>query len=70
MSFMASYDIVLGHLESFKGMEVNKAKIDVIQNLSYPSCLKNVRSFLGIVRFYRRFIKDFSKIALPLKKLL
>ncbi|KAL4032268.1 hypothetical protein IC575_005338 [Cucumis melo] len=64
--FMMSHGIVLGHLVSSKGIEVDKAKIDVIQKLSYPTCLKDIRSFLGSASFYRRFIKDFSKISLPL----
>ncbi|KAL0536754.1 hypothetical protein IC582_025715 [Cucumis melo] len=68
--FMASYGIVLGHLVSSKGIEVDKAKINVIQNLSYPTCLKDVRSFFVSAGFYRRFIKDFSKIVLPLTNLL
>ncbi|KAL4026348.1 hypothetical protein IC575_014777 [Cucumis melo] len=68
--FMVSHGIVLGHLVSSRGIEVDKAKIDVIQKLSYPTCLKDVRSFLRSAEFYRRFIKDFSKISLPLTNLL
>ncbi|KAL0553406.1 hypothetical protein IC582_007301 [Cucumis melo] len=68
--FMVSHGIILGHLVSSKGIEVDKAKIDVIQKLPYPTCLKDVRFFLGSVGFYRRFIKYFSKIALPLTNLL
>ena len=59
--FMASNCIVLGHLVSSKGREVDEAKIDVVQNLLYPTCLKDVRSFFGSARFYRRFIKYFSR---------
>ena len=68
--FMGSHGIVLGHLVSSRGIEVDKAKIYFVQNLPYPTCLKDVRSFLGSVGFYRRFIKDFSKIAFPLTILL
>ncbi|KAL4036015.1 hypothetical protein IC575_004733 [Cucumis melo] len=70
--FMDDFTVygVLGQLASSKGIEVDKAKIDVIQKLPYPTCLKDVRSFLGSVGFYRRFIKDFSKIVLPLTNLL
>ena len=68
--FMVNEGIVLGHLISKKGIEVDKAKIEVISSLPYPACVKDIRSFLGHAGFYRRFIKDFSKIALPLSKLL
>ena len=68
--FMVEQGIVLGHVISSKGMEVDPAKIDVISHLPYPSCVREVRSFLGHAGFYRRFIKDFSKKALPLSNLL
>ncbi|KAH9705175.1 hypothetical protein KPL70_011778 [Citrus sinensis] len=62
--------IILGHVVSARGIEVDKAKINVIKSLPYPTCVREVRSFLGHASFYRRFIKDFSKIAKPLCKLL
>ena len=68
--FMVDQGIVLGHVVSAKGLEVDKAKIDTIQNLPYPSTVRDIRSFLGHAGFYRRFIKDFSKISAPLCKLL
>ena len=68
--FMAQEEIILGHSISEKGIKVDRAKIEVIDKLPPPKCVKDIRSFLGHARFYRRFIKDFSKIAKPLCKLL
>ncbi|GKG31768.1 hypothetical protein Tco_0426718, partial [Tanacetum coccineum] len=67
---MVTEGIVLGHKVSSAGLEVDKAKIDVIAKLPPPTNVKAVRSFLGHVGFYRRFIKDFSKISRPMTKLL
>ena len=53
-----------------RGIEVDRAKIEVIANLPPPKCVKDIKSFLGHAGFYRRFIKDFSKISKPLCKLL
>ncbi|RDX81199.1 Retrovirus-related Pol polyprotein from transposon 17.6, partial [Mucuna pruriens] len=68
--FMVTEGIVLGHLVSNRGIEVDKSKIDIITSLPNLASMQEVRSFLGHARFYRRFIKNFSKIALPLSKLL
>ncbi|CAM8910432.1 unnamed protein product [Rhodiola kirilowii] len=68
--FMVQEGIVLGHLVSKRGVEVDKAKIQVIEQLPPPKNQKGIRSFLGHAGFYRRFIKDFSKIARPLTHLL
>ena len=62
--------IVLGHIISSSGIEVDKAKVDLISSLPIPKSVKDIRSFLGHAGFYRRFIKDFSKIARPLTTLL
>ncbi|GJZ65139.1 reverse transcriptase domain-containing protein [Tanacetum coccineum] len=67
--FMVKEGIVLGHKVSGAGLEVDKAKIDVISKLP-PTNVKGIRSFLGHVGFYGRLIKDFSKITHPLTKLL
>ncbi|GJX27808.1 reverse transcriptase domain-containing protein [Tanacetum coccineum] len=68
--FMVKEGIVLGHKVYSAGLEFDKAKINVISKLPHPTNIKGVRSFLGHAGFYRRFIKDFSKIARPLTKLL
>ena len=67
---MVQEGIILGHKISSKGIEVDRAKIKIIEKLSPPTIIKGVRSFIGHVGFYRRFIKDFSKISKPLCNLL
>ncbi|RDX71946.1 Retrovirus-related Pol polyprotein from transposon 17.6, partial [Mucuna pruriens] len=68
--FMVTEGIVLGNLVSNRGIDVDKAKIDTITSLPNPTSVREVRSFLGHAGFYRRFIKNFSQLALPLSKLL
>ena len=61
---------MLGHKISQVGIEMDKAKVEVIEKLPPPTSVRAVRSFLGHAGFYRRFIKNFSKIAKPLSNLL
>ena len=68
--FMVQEGIVLGHRISIRGIEVEKVKIKEIEKLPPLSSIKGIRSFLGHVGFYRRFIKDFSWITKPLSNLL
>ena len=67
---MVTEGIVLGHKISVAGFEVDQAKIAVIKTLMSPTTVKGIRSFLGHAGFYRKFIKDFSKISKPLCRLL
>ena len=67
---MVQHGIVLGHEISRKGIKLDKAKVEIIAKLLIPRCMKDIRSFLGHVGFYRRFIRNFSKIARPLTNFL
>ncbi|RVW22606.1 Retrovirus-related Pol polyprotein from transposon opus [Vitis vinifera] len=68
--FMVQQGIVLGHIISKNGIEVDKANVELIVKLPPPTNVKGIRQFLGHAGFYRRFIKDFSKISKPLCELL
>ena len=68
--FMVIEGIVLGHKIYAAELEVDKAKVSIIETLFPPITVKMIRSFLGHVGFYRIFIKDFSKISRPLCRLL
>ena len=63
--FMVTQGIVLGHIVSPRGIEVDKAKVELVSQLPSPKCVKDVRSFLGHCGFYRRLIRSFSAIARP-----
>ncbi|CAA7041374.1 unnamed protein product [Microthlaspi erraticum] len=67
---MVHEGIVLGHKICEKGIELDRAKVDVMLQLLAPKTVKDIRSFFGHAGFYKRFIKDFSKIARPLTRLL
>ncbi|KAK1698954.1 hypothetical protein QYE76_015651 [Lolium multiflorum] len=68
--FMVNEGIVLGHKISERCIEVDRAKVEAIEKMPYPRDVKGIRSVLGHAWFYRRFIKDFSKISKPLTNLL
>ena len=67
---MVQEGIVLGHRMSSKGIEVNRAKKATIEKLPPPKNMKGIMSFLEHAGFYRRFIKDFSKLSKPLCNIL
>ncbi|GES82982.1 enzymatic polyprotein, putative [Rhizophagus clarus] len=60
----------LGHIVTNKGILPDPSKVDAIKNYPVPKNLTQLRAFLGLASYYRRFIKDFSKISTPLYMLL
>ena len=68
--FMVREGTMFGYLVSSKGLEVDKAKVEVIQDLTLLKSLRELRSFLRHIGFYRRFIKDFAKVSKLLTSLL
>ena len=67
---MCKAGVVLGHLISSKGIQVDPAKIEIIMHIPTPKTQREVRGFLGHAGYYRRFIEKISKIAAPLFRLL
>ena len=64
--FMVREGIVFWHNVSEMGIEIDKSNINALENLPVPQDMKNFKKNLGHAGFYRRFIKDFAKIAIPL----
>lgn len=60
----------LGHIVSKDGVRVNPENVEKVKNFKRPTNAKQVRSFLGLTNFYRRFVPGYAKIAGPLNRLL
>ena len=59
----------LGYVVSKDGIQVDSKKIEAVADWPRPTTIIEIRSFLGLAGYYRRFMKDFSKIAAPLMRL-
>ena len=60
----------LGHVISEEGIAVDPTKVDTLTNWEAPTTIGEIRSFLGLAGYYRRFIENFSKIVKPMTELL
>ncbi|GAV81381.1 RVT_1 domain-containing protein/zf-CCHC domain-containing protein/rve domain-containing protein/RVP_2 domain-containing protein, partial [Cephalotus follicularis] len=67
--FWLDHVIFLGHIVSGEGLAVDPSKTEVVRDWPRPKNVTEVRSFLGLVGYYRRFIQNFSRIAVPLTRL-
>ena len=61
--------VFLGHVVSQEGISVDQSKIDAVLKWSQPTNITEVRSFLGLAGYYRRFVEGYAKIAMPLTRL-
>ena len=60
----------LGHIVSSSGIETDPRKVEAVKTWAIPKTVTGVRSFLGFTNYYRRFIKDYAKVARPLNALI
>ena len=70
VNFSSSRYLSLGMFLSENGIEVDPGKVEDVLNWAQPQNVKEVRGFLGLAGYYRRFIENFSKISKPLTELL
>ena len=70
MSFFKKDIRYLGHILSAKGIILQPSKMQAIRNMHPPKTPKQVHAFLGLMRYYRKFIRNFAKIAKPLTLLI
>ena len=59
----------LGHVVLASGVSVDLEKVEVVMNWEIPNSVFEIRSFLGLARYYRMFIEDFSRLAVPMTRL-
>lgn len=69
-NFLKKETEFLGHILTDKGMKPNPDKIKIIEKLELPRTERQIKSFLGTTGYYRKFIKDYSKVAQPITKYL
>lgn len=69
-TFLKSSTTYLGHIISREGVMPDPGKVEAVKNFPIPKTSRDMKSFLGLCGYYRRFIKDFVKIAKPLNRLL
>lgn len=69
-NFMKKETEFLGHILTKEGLKPNPNKIKVIQSLEIPKTEKQIKSFLGLTGYYRKFVKDYAKVAQPITKYL
>lgn len=69
-TFLKSSTTYIGHIISREGVMLDPGKVETVENFPIPKTSKDMKSFLGLCGYYRRFIKDFAKIAKPLNRLL
>ncbi|GJY83865.1 putative reverse transcriptase domain-containing protein [Tanacetum coccineum] len=70
LKFWLSKVAFLGHIVSAEGITMDPAKVEAITKWPRPTSVTEVRSFLGLAGYYRRFVEGFSRLALPLTKLM